>query len=220
MFEKRMKNSFELCSDIEARLNRTVCLYDGEPYRVETDGHQMYLYDLLSKNPPQKIDAHDPLLDISSVEIGYMNFKPETPGVGNKRGFTQFVCRSPGKQWKQALCLDRLDIYSHTDGQHTFCTHVNPENIYDMVKGIYPSVVEAVWNLSQGLYDSIAISRDVALINNLTGTINLNILREPVGTLIPGHQKVFVKDQEYIWVIKKSLSRFNIEVDPFMVESI
>jgi len=216
MFEKRMQNEFSLLHDIEARLNRTVCLYDGEPYRIETDGGMIYLCDLLDRNPPKKIDAHDPLLDISAIELGYVNIEPLSPSY--KQGFCQYLMRGPGKQWKQGTSLNHIEIQNHTENKSTPLASTSWKSFYDMVKGNYPSVVEAVWNISSGLWESVAISRDVCLTSEPSGSMTVVHMRDPIGTLIPGQQKVYVKDHEYLWCVEKILRRFNIEIDPFKVE--
>lgn len=217
MFEKRMPNNFELPHDIEARLNRTICSYDGEPYRIETDGMSVYLIDLLGRNTPVKVDAHDPLLDISSLELGYMNIEPGSPG--RKTGFCEYLTRGPGKQWKQGICIDRIEVHSPVDDLHTPLSGVDYVNLYNVLKNIYPSVTEAVWNISSGLWESVAISRDVCLMGQRDSSISVVHLRDPIGVLIPGRQKVYVKEHEHLWCVEKILRRFNIEVDPFKVES-
>lgn len=217
MFEKRMRNHYRTAKDITDRLNNTVVLFDGVPHILSTSGTSILGY-LLKDYPNSKsikIDPEDPRLDISSIELGYFNIEPNCPLNGVKKGVCAYLERTPQRQYSQSVNPNKLRVVSPIVGRNTYSPSFLGHPMVKMIQDEYPTATEAVWNLSAGTHESIAISRDVALVAEGSGMMSVALNRENIGTLIPSENRVLVKDHEFIWVVEKLLSRFNIKVDPF-----
>jgi hypothetical protein len=87
--------------------------------------------------------------------------------------------------------------------------------LYRMIKNEYPKAVEAVWMINSGTHESVALSRDIVLVAESSGLITVGWRRKNIGVMIPSMNRVLLKDHEFVWVLERILSRFQIEVEKF-----
>lgn len=216
-FKKSMRNTYKSLHDISARLDRTVALYKGEPVLIAVQSHNLILYPL-EKYPNSKgfeIPFEDPDLDISSLELGYVNINPNCHINGCSKGMASWVARTSSRQYRQGVDPQRLLSQHPVEGRsgHGLGTLGYP--LYNLIKENYPSVLEAVWMLTAKTHISVAISREVCFVMEESGIITVAVNRENIGSLIPSENRVYIKDHEFLWVIEKLLSRFQIQINPF-----
>lgn len=219
MFERKMRNHYTTQKDIYDRLNDTVLLFKGEPHYIQTNGVSFCGYpldDYQIKNTKIDIDPSDPELDISAIEIGYVNIEPGCRLNGNKVGMSVYYRSHPTKQYHQGIQPSRMEVESPIDGRRLeFCPSTMGLPLAKAIREEFPTVHEAIWGINSGLWSSCAISKDVCLVGEKSGLMTVAIRRENIGSLIPGQNKVLVKDNEFVWVIQRLLSRFSISIDPF-----
>ena len=220
MFDTKMRNHYKTDKDIYDRLNGTVVSYDGEPHYLQCEGGhaQTYIYPL--KDYPnakkQKIDPLDEKLDIQSFELGYLNIDPMCPLNGNKTGFAFYLQRDPRKQYHQGIRPQTLSCLSPIeDRQMNKAVSYVGAPLRKMIKNEYPKAVEAVWMINSGTYESVALSRDIVLVAESSGLITVGWRRKNIGVMVPSMNRVLLKDHEFVWVLERILSRFQIEVEKF-----
>ena len=218
MFEKRMRNTYETQKDLYDRLNGTIILYDEAPCTVSIMGDEIHLFKLeeYPNHKPFKVSKDDPLLDISSIELGYANWNPADSGLNNLKRHAIYYQRHPERQYRQGLCTGRTQTRSPLQGKDLpYNPGLESVSFVNMVKNIYPSVHEAVWDLNSGVADSVAISREIALVNEPSGIITVAFKRDNIGVMIPNQNKILVRDHEFVWVLDRIFTRFNVSLEKF-----
>lgn len=226
--------------DLQARLHGTICRYDNVPVYVSViSSKEIRLYEpqvmLISRTkeavPIKAIRPTDELFDISSPEIGYMNYEFATElnpksYVGEKLPNTltgnlvAYVQRSPVKQWKQGVYPDAV-LWTDIRGKQ-FNPGVNWTQLFysngmvSMIKMEYPAVPVAVHKLSR-MHDErwkqIAVSKDVALEKTDSDVIQVHIKRENVGYIIPGERTIHLKKDRNSWISRKYLEGLRASVE-------
>lgn len=216
-FNKSMRNHYKTVSDVSSRLDRTIGIYKGEPVYITVSENALGVYNLekFPNSKPIMIPWDDPDLDISSVELGYVNLVPNCPLNGSKFGQAAWCARTSQRQYRQGVDPNRILSQSPVEGRQGAGYSVCGYPLYNLIKDKYPSVMESVWMLTAKTHTSVAISREVCLIMEDSGVITVAINRENIGSLIPSEGRVFIKDHEFLWVIQSLLTRFNISVNPF-----
>lgn len=220
MFDTKMRNHYRLDKDIYDRLNGTIVSYDGEPYYLKCEGgyNQTYIYPL--KDYPnakkKKIDPLDEKLDIQSFELGYLNIDPKCPLNGNKTGYAVYLQRYPQKQYHQGIRPQTISCLSPIDGREIDkgASYLGTP-LWKMIKNEYPKAVEAIWMINSGTHESVALSRDIVLVAESSGLITVGWRRKNIGVMVPSMNKVFLKNHEFVWILERILSRFQIEVEKF-----
>lgn len=230
-YDRSMPQMFNLATDVEARLNHTIIRYDEEPvYVCNVNSSKIFIqtldeYVTGDSRIHRSLSFDDPLLDISSPPIGYFNMSKEeakrifgdhNPDASKSRA--GYCYRNPAKQWKQGLRLGHLVTRepsqpdTHFMGGYSlnFCKPVR-----EMILGEFPSVQEALFSLDSEEAESVAISREVALVRESTGAITVAIEGVGAGILLPTQSKVYVQSRRHSWVIEEQLSRFQLEVKNF-----
>lgn len=220
MFDTKMRNQYKTDKDVYDRLNGTVVSYDGEPHFLQCEGglSKTYIYPLKDypASKKKKVDPLDEKLDIQSFELGYLNIDPKCPLNRNSLGFACYLERGPVKQYHQGIRPQSLSCLSPISSRDvTLGVSYLGAPLYKMIKNEYPKAVEAVWMLNSGTHKSVAISRDVVLIPESSGLITVGWRRKNIGVMVPSMGKVLLKDHEFVWVLERILSRFQIEVEKF-----
>lgn len=202
-------------ADLSLKLNDSICRYKGEPVYIRVDGSRLLLYTMTQTNSPfANIKGNDPDFDISSVPLGYVQYKGE---VG-------YLTRIPVRKTKQGLDARSVRVRRIVD--NAALSKVNSTNfIYsqgfiDMVGKKYPNLGDAVKEL-RGKYSKdekcqaqIAISRDIAMWINEMGIINIHYKGDFVGWVEPDGNVVHVPSNDRGWVVSRYLSsEFSWKID-------
>jgi hypothetical protein len=174
-FEMHEEPRYLKSEDVSMRLDGSIVKYKGVyKYAVyESEGTNIGLYDFSKKqlNSKSIIDANDPELDISSVDIGYVNI--------DSYDMAAYVTRLPYRKQKQGTSAQNTKYQFCGDsewfnfGNHDFAI-ISPD-VYRALVGGYPDLAKAV----KSRKNSVAISRDFA-IKNSTEVYFQNAL---IGTL-------------------------------------
>jgi hypothetical protein len=197
-----MPNKYVTSHDLNQRLNKTLCRYDGKPVYVLYNGDtQLCLYDVVhgTKKLLHEIEPEDPKFDISIMELGYFNYEGKY-GKG-----ARYAIKHPTKQWKAALSgCSWVDIQGnkvqYNDGFHN-------QGFYDALVGVFPAPQEALQTILSEEKDEVAISQEVAFGRTPVGVVFIYFRTKPVGWIAPGESKVNVVDHGYSWVVERLLNR-------------
>lgn len=202
-YQEVMLNEYTTSSDLQSRLDRTICRYDGHPVYVRSSGSQLVLHDIVEYNKQLHIiEPDDPKFDISIMEIGYFNHW--TKGVA-------YALKLPTKQWKAALysisvqAIDGQKISLGGSPQHD-------QGFVDSLVGNFPNVNESLERVTKGELQSIAVSQAVAFGTTPVGVVFVYYKTKSVGWIAPGEKKVNIVNHEYTWVIERLLHRSGLIV--------
>lgn len=194
-----------LPQDYATRMDGGIAFYDGEPYLLHTDGTSITLY-TLEEVKFKKISPSDPLLDLSSPRLGYVNWS----------GGAYYVYRKPERKYKQTLHYGSCACFDPTYNDqmayagkavrvdHFFLSSAFQEMLLDK----YPTLTTALKNLSSKS-KAVAISRNVALAKDSFGIIRVFYKMEEVGYIKPNEGIVHVPNSELSWIVSKYLSDYN-----------
>lgn len=203
-----------LPQDLYARLHGGIGFYGGEPVFVHIEGdnqNKIVLYGFDGEVVKKEVKENDPLLDISSPELGYVN---------DDHGCF-YVYRRPDRRYKQTLTTASLGVRS---GDGSIFGSRDTDRLNDafhgryfrnMLMGKYPSVEKAFAKLSQSkkAASSIAIHRDVGLYRDSFGLIRVFFKGDEVGKINPGENIVRIPHDDKAWVISSYLNEFSWEID-------
>lgn len=112
------------------RLNDCIIRYDGKPFHVLADGMSIVLHSIANGTPIEKVLANSSRLDVSSVEVGYVNFQ-----------IPKFISRAPYRRQKQGIASDNLLYreHNHNDSDLVRRDWMFTQEFSDMLNGVYPS---------------------------------------------------------------------------------
>lgn len=193
---------------VSLRLDKTICIYKGEPVFVEVDNpperrqrvdpetgnlialppdasdafHILKMYKLdgrLSK--PTKVDYREPEFDYRAFPLGYINFM----------GSAFYLRRVPSRVQKQGL--DKHFVASEPvglQGSNWFFS----KDMKDCILGIYPSVAEAMQSIDLGKAESVGVRRNFAISFSSGGAHRLNF---------KGREIAYMSDGEFILIHRK-----------------
>ncbi len=206
-----MKNTI-IPADVNQKLDGCVFRYKGVPYMVRAGGGgaQVTLYELTN---PHKIYAqikyNDPDLDISSVPLGYVN-RVMFDDVS-------YLIRNPIRRVKQGVNEQNTKVVPLPGRPRLVNVHnfIWSQGFIDAVTNKFPPLDVALKSLRQRLnvvnmqeirYQSMAISRDIALMIDEMGIITVFYKNNYVGWIQPNKDIVHVKSNELGWVVSRYLS--------------
>lgn len=237
--------------DLQARLHGTICRYDNIPvYVTVRSAKEIVIYDPisvgLSNNPytdnPVKLEEKiirptDPLFDISSPELGYLNYDYDVEVMPRRRGSASlydssktetsskqetgnlvlYLRRSPNRQWKQGLNCESTYTYmidgamnKSKIGIHSlFYSHA----LKNLIQNSYPTLPTAVMKLNRmtdQMYQQIAISKDIALERTPSDIIQVYVKRENVGYILPGQRTLHLKKGGNSWVSRRIIEELKL----------
>jgi len=196
-------------ADLAQKINETVCRYNGQPVYVRTSNRRgkLHIYNLHDGGSEIKeIDHTDPLFDISSIPLGYVQ--------RTNRWSTLDCTRIPIRRVRQGLCATHMRANSPTGKQPyaTGTTLMFSQGFHDMVLGIYRPLEQSLAGLRKALADTIdfsgeaAVNIDTAISINSQGVVNVYYKNELVGWMEPDKNVVHVKSQDKSWIISKYLA--------------
>lgn len=159
MFNKIPQN------DYNSRLHNSVVLYDGRPVNVIVVDHTRFDITPIhteSKDKTISIKPDDPLLDISTPPLGWMNYG----NVDNPQGYAVYLERLPVRKWRQGLChqnshafvLSREGLVKRNSRDYIYTKGY--ENLVDRT---YPDLDTAIKFLVNKKI-SIALNREIGLV--------------------------------------------------------
>jgi hypothetical protein len=214
MAYEKMACLYETEKDLVDRLGGTVCRYKGVPYVVHIEARtKINLLDLVSQKPVLSIRPNDPDFDISSAEIGYINFRwtktqlkySDTPNDTSNKAY--YLERVPFRRYRQGLCSDSLSGF-HIDGK----TSINPnallfsDGFRDSQLGRFPSVREAIKLLEEE--QQVAVGMDTALQKVDSGMILVWYRTKNIGWITPDNPTITIARTADSWVHERVLKRF------------
>ncbi len=198
--------------DLSQRLDSTVCMYNNIPVYVRYTGESdiLDLFDLDQSNnkPVNRIRASDPLFDISTPPLGFIQATPDS---------VCFLMRRPLRVYKQGLSNENVSFNSIGGSKNKLEQRsIRSKAVKDMILNRYKNLDAALNELTNATRDcSIAISRDVCLEfvhKNRIIHVYYRGVDEPVGWMILGTRTVIVPSNDFGWVISKYISGLTWEV--------
>lgn len=165
--------------DVFMRLHDSLVKYSGVPYLAIADEKNIVLRSLVTKTNLFSVDANSPLLDISSIEIGYINYSA---------GKVFYVSRMPLRKQKQGTSYINCVCYSlgSRDMEIVSKELIYSKSVHDAIRGVYPEYKEALQSIRDGLRSAVAISRNIALGTGPSGekgVINIYFEQELIGEI-------------------------------------
>lgn len=196
-------------SDIYRYLNGTICMYDGKPVYVGHDGQDkmLTLYNPVGKNDIIcKIPYDDPLFDVESPRLGYME----------KGEIVHYVMRVPQRQFSQGL-TQRNVVFYDIDGQESMKMGNRPllsQEFVDMLLGRYRPFEESLELLDR--QKEVALSRDIAMKSegkpgDWPRSVYIRGLK--VGYVVGNKRTVIVPSVSNGSLISKMLSAFDWKIE-------
>jgi hypothetical protein len=186
--------------DIRARLGDTVIRYDGRPYYCTVDGEQIVLHDLISRQIIHRKTPDDPGLDVSSLDLGYVNLEvPHRAAV--------YLERLPSRRYRQGVDFNNLRYTPLVNAGRRFgveSSHMWCQGFVDSHMGVFPSFKKSVSLLTDGKAHSVAMSKQVAL-KREDGSFKVYIQTEEVGWIKAGTSTVIIPKTEISWVSVQTL---------------
>lgn len=215
MEKLKMQCRYDTFNDLNARLGHTICRYDDKPVLVvietEMSGEpRIDLYDPLVSSLVKQIKFDDPLFDISSPELGYVNHESKN-GYPSK---VYYAIRSTQKKWKQGI-HSGLVAWKNIDGVIANIYSSDPCRTPGFIKalnGEYPSLKEGLTFLYDEDVKEIAISQEVAMEIKESGVILIYLRTKNVGFITPGKKKVILRNNEVRWIVEKELAKVGMEI--------
>lgn len=169
---------------VSLRLDRTICMYKGEPLYVELGAHHdpslstrigpdywHILWGTRLKGGTKwikDIDYRSPDFDYRALPLGYINHC----------GGAYYLARSPARQQKQGLCRSSTIFVGEQPQVGTWWAS---KDLHDCIMGIYPSLDKALKDLEEYKAMKVAVSRNVAIAWNGGGVYTLHHKGRQVG---------------------------------------
>jgi hypothetical protein len=209
----KIMNCEIMTNDLGQKIGDTIVRYDGIPYYVRVAaGDLINLFDVASPSGKtvQQVDARDPLFDISSLPLGYVNYQLWKQ--------TFYVTRFPKRQVKQGVIPQNTKINYfpnlHWTGGFPRSQDVLFNKAFkDSVMGVFPPLENAIKGLrgihtsNPSTHYSVAISRDIALVIDEQAIVKVYYKNRYVGWIAPNDNIVNVNETDGMgWVVSKYLS--------------
>ena len=180
-FPRQVPLLYKLGHDLETRLGGSIFMYKGIPYRMSYESGIIRTNDIRDGSVGPKISPSDPDVDISSIELGYVN----TYGVGDSdQNYPDrtavFVTRLPYKQWKQGIHPTNVQLFA-VDGDYISWgkeSLLYSKGFAEMCMGQYPRMSLAL-TLRPG--ESVALSKDIAIKKSDVEVTGVYYKCKPVG---------------------------------------
>lgn len=211
MYPERMPNLYTLEKDLQDRLSHSIIRYDGVPYLcVYEKKGRLSLYHPVTSEKIKEIKPDDPLLDISSIEVGYMNM---CTAHTNNKNRVFYLVRLTKKKYIQGLTVGGLYAYT-IDNEANSLTHdvdiIRTDGFYKSITGDFPTIGNLLTTMRAG--EQWAVAQDVALRKSRLGLTTLYYRNKELGYFEDGSDVFKCKDK-YLWVFERYLSRFNLKME-------
>ena len=180
-FPRQVPLLYKLGHDLETRLGGSVFMYKDVPYKMVYEQGEIFTVDIVSGSRGPTLKTDDPDLDISSIEVGYLNcYGAGCRGSGLPERSAVYLTRVPSKQWRQGIHPSNVQVYS-TNGLYTDWSKdrlVYSRGFAEMAMGIFPPLSVSL-DLKAG--ESVALSKDMALMKSEFEAIGVYYRCKPVG---------------------------------------
>lgn len=188
-----MRNKY-VGEDIRQRLGGTVIRYNNRPYYCAVDGGLIILQDLVTGRIEHKVTADDPLIDISSLDLGYVN-------ISHPLSCAVHCARAGQRRYKQGVDFHHLVYNVLTIPSEKFSMNgdwMKCQGFLDAYEGKYPSFKDATKMISSGS-KSVALSREVAILRD-KDIMKVFVKNDEVGWYKAGTNSVYVPTTETSWI--------------------
>lgn len=211
MAYEKMRCLYDTERDLIDRLQGTICRYKNKAFVVAVQSRSLiWLNDLVTGKMVHEIKPSDPDFDISSPEIGYLNWQDSK---GRNKAY--FLERNPYRKYRQGLYSECCTLY-HVDGkrdmQYPSSIVFKSRGIIDSIEGTFPSFREAFVGIRQGRLESVAISRDIALDPMKCGVTIVYCQGNDIGYIKHDSSKIEIKEDDTAWVINRMLEKSGIRM--------
>lgn len=197
-----------LDQDYEQRMNGGIAFYDGKPVLITATRGIIHIQKFPEGDLIKDIKKDDPLLDLSSPALGYVNYK----------NACFYVYRKPERKYKQTLTSGAIGIFNPSSTKPD--DSVRMEHLFmstefkAMLEGKYPKLADVMSGLNSGIkIKGRAIDRDVAIARDSYGIVRVYYKFDEVGYINPGETVVRVPHTELAWVVSRYLKEYGWEVD-------
>lgn len=211
MYPERMPNLYTLEKDIQDRLSYSIIRYDGVPYlAVYEKKGKLGLFHPVTSEKFGDIKFDDPLLDISSIEVGYMNLNTAFTGNKNK---VFYLVRNTKKKYAQGLTSGNLLGFTIDNEACNLTLDIDvtrTKGFYESITGEFPIISDLLNTMRAG--EQWAVAQDVALRKSRLGLTTLFYRTKELGYFEEGSDTFKCKDK-YLWVFERYLSRFNLKME-------
>ena len=180
--------------DVIDRLHNTIIRYKNHPYLCTVDSSGVIcLNDITNGNLSHKVSPEDEDLDISSINIGYVNIADPDYRMA------VYLKREPARRFKQGIEFERLTQKTLKPGM----SHISPNKLHcrgfvDAVLGSFPSLQKALVDITKNGWASVAVSRDIAIMRDKE-LLKVYLKDDEVGFMRLGTLEVNVPKTELSW---------------------
>ena len=191
--------------DIKKYLDDCFIRYDGVPYYASVSDDRVHLVDLETRTTTSIVRGDDPLLDISSIPLGWVNANSD---------YALHLKRLPYRKWKQGVSTSNTEMATLTEngisrdrmGKNSL---LNKE-FKSSILGTYPDFGTALKLLTVKGRISVALSKDVAMVRDRSN-IKVYFGEEVLGLIdLSKDKKVLqIKKTEYSWVSVLEISKIS-----------
>lgn len=145
--------------DVKGRLHNTIIRYKDYPYMCDVSSAGLIgLHDISSGNLIANVESEDPELDISSINIGFVNL------IAPENKFCVYLKREPLRQFKQGIVLELLSQKVLRDKTDSVAKGaLMSRGFVDAVLGRFPTYDEGLDMITKKGWTSVALSRDIAI---------------------------------------------------------
>lgn len=221
MAYEKMPCLYDTEKDLHDRIGGTVCRYKGVPYWVQVESaKKINLLDIVTqKTTVAGISPSDPEFDISSAEVGYVNFKytPEQlryMSVKDKRNKVYYLERIPFRRFRQGLCGDSMTTYSvEGDPGIPAASVLASQGFLESQINCWPSIPTVLSIFERGLEKEIAVSVDTALQRIESGLVLVFHRTKNIGWITPGRRsfEIELAKSPHKWVYERVLKKFMVD---------
>jgi len=205
-YEEYMPCIYTTSKDLMDRLSGTICRYDGVPKTVEYHSPvRLDLYALTLDVPAITIKPSDPKFDISSIEVGYMNWL-RMPG----RIDVVYLLRNGKKQYRQGITAGALDFFTIEGDQAGRLNVLNTKAFEDSVMNRFPTVDEALGSMKT--VGMAALSQEVAIRKERSGIVLVYHRTKNVGYMLPDSDEVTLARGQFQDVVAEILSPVGLKI--------
>lgn len=221
MAYEKMPCLYDTVKDLQDRLEQTIVRYNQIPVIVNVAAKdKLVLTDIVTKEKLYEVKPSDPNLDISSAEIGYLNWKPQINLVkyynsawAKEPNKVAYFERQPRRAYRQGLYADVVSSF-HIDGKDG----IGSENLFGTdgfrasIVGEFPSLEMAIELMDHENWSEIAISQSIALQKIESGLTLVYFRTKNVGWIVPRTAQISVNEGKYAWAIKRLFEHDGLEV--------
>lgn len=213
MAYEKMRCLYDTERDLVDRLHNTICRYKGKACLVSVMSRvELVLTDPTNGKRIEVIKPSDPDFDISSPEIGYVNYR-------NSKGenIVYFLERNPNRKYRQGLYAEACTVWSISGqlcqiGGSETVRLFKSQGLVDCIEGKYPTFREALMSIRMGSLDPIAISRDIALDPMRCGVTIIYCHGNDIGYIPLGSTTIEMREDDTAWVMRRMLEKSGVRM--------